>query len=110
MTAPPAPPAQRREPSALRRWLLDGLADRSSQYSGPYARPRETSPGKPWWRVMCLTGVDYFSTLGYQPAVAVVAAGLISPIATLVLVVVTLAGPCRSTGAWPARARTARAR
>ncbi|MEU5312909.1 APC family permease [Streptomyces sp. NPDC021562] len=81
-------------PSRLRAWMLEGLSDmgKGGGHTGPHAQPEPPHQGQRWWRVMCLTGVDYFSTLGYQPGIAALAAGLLSPIATIVLVIVTLAG------------------
>ncbi|MBY8881779.1 amino acid transporter [Streptomyces sp. PLK6-54] len=90
--APHPATATDQPPGRFRSWLLEGLADmgKHQQGAGDAAEPEHR--GQRWYRVMCLTGVDYFSTLGYQPGIAALAAGLLSPIATIVLVIVTLAG------------------
>ncbi|MHA7306093.1 APC family permease [Arthrobacter sp. TMN-49] len=95
LARPPADPRDGRKPrgrAALHQWLLEGMPEGSGKRQGPHGRPAANHKPHSWWRVMCLTGLDYFSTLGYQPAIAALAAGVLAPLATIVLVLVTLLG------------------
>ncbi len=77
---PLSPPHATPGHSRLGAWLMEGSSTTHTH----------DHPTYPWWKVMCLTGVDYFSTLGYQPGIAFLAAGILSPVATVILVAVTL--------------------
>src|SRR5215216_4427425 len=52
--------ARKRKPeaSAFKRWLMAGYV---KEIERPFEREKEHHRHHPWWKVMCLTSVDYFS-------------------------------------------------
>src|SRR5437899_7951267 len=60
------------------------MSDNATSQTGPL----QTS----WLLILGLIGVDYFSSLAYQPSIAFQAAGTAAPLATVVVVLVTFLG------------------
>lgn len=81
---PALPTVESRPPrNVFTRWMFGG---------GRLDEAAEEEKTYPWKSVMWLTGMDYFSSLAYQAGIALLAAGLLGPVATLILVAATIVG------------------
>lgn len=91
-TSPENGPVKHRFRERIAQWFLADMQQAPATLQGPHGRVSHDMHRHPWYKVMCLSGVDYFSTLGYQPGIAALAAGTLAPLATIVLVLLTLFG------------------
>jgi hypothetical protein len=49
-------------PLSLRSWLMKGAGEEHQAHLAAHPSRHQTEKTHHWWHVMCLTGVDYFST------------------------------------------------
>lgn len=72
--------------------MSDSVLKHSQEWLVERPKAEHHAPQDHWLKVMCLTGVDYFSSIGFQPGIAFLATGILSPFATLFLVVMNIFG------------------
>src|SRR6185312_17377346 len=79
-----------------RRGVLMPAETPAGESSEPPSRSAGGKPATPpaytaaWPWVLCVVGLDYLSTLAYQPSIAYGAAGRLAPVATLLVAAATL--------------------